>query len=518
MATATRFTSTNGQLFYTLAAFDEADAQDWGYSLLPFNRLATQALVGLGLGNSNRPPDGNQSRIYVAATSATTIFVDYNNDGNPDRSINVAPLAEVDIRDPDNDMTGAFLYTEDGTPFAVVWGQDESARPDFPSIDAGTGIVPLPSLLIQKTFKLTVDADCTGTVTRNDTVQFKLQYFNNTANPIRGVVILDNLPPALTYVPNSTILNGAPLADSSSGTPFGLDEGGYQVGDVARLDTGYLAFSARINDDTQPIVNRADAASQDLPLGSDLVFVFTPVQATPPLLQITTTLVDPADGVVSSGQPITLSLVVTNTGASTLNELPVQQAFDPNLLTFLGAGPNPDITASGVITWSDLTNIVGDLPPGAAAGATIWFSVGQLPAQPHTTVFTATVIEATRSDSVTPLTCGASNLINLSTAPPTATPTTPASATPTPTVPVNTATATPSPPGQSTPAPTTTPSLVSVNVPVPTSAVLPVAFLPDTGSKDVLPSNQPQPWLKLILLGIIGMSLVIYLSRWFDRR
>jgi hypothetical protein len=36
-------------------------------------------------------------------------------------------------------------------PFASVWGQDESANPALPSIDAGTGIVPY-SLLLQKTF------------------------------------------------------------------------------------------------------------------------------------------------------------------------------------------------------------------------------------------------------------------------------------------------------------------------------------------------------------------------------
>ena len=185
-------------------------------------------------------------------------------------------MEEVDITDPnDNNMTGAFLFTQDETAFAAVWGQDESAPDALPSIDGGTGIVPLPSLLLQKTFKVSDDADCTGTVTLGDTVEFKLQYFNNTVNPVRNVTITDALPSAVTYVPNSTILNNMPLADATNGTPFLLDEGGYNVGDMPALETGFLTFKVAINNDTLPIVNQADIRSEDLPLGSDSVIIFT---------------------------------------------------------------------------------------------------------------------------------------------------------------------------------------------------------------------------------------------------
>src|SRR4029453_13041402 len=114
-------------------------------------------------------------------------------------------------------------------------GQDESAPEALPSIDAGGSIVPLPSLLIQKTFQLNEDADCTGTVTVNDTVEFKLQYFNQTVIPIQDIIVSDVLPAAVTYVPNTTLFNGNPLPDNSSSSPFPLDEGGFNTGELPAL-------------------------------------------------------------------------------------------------------------------------------------------------------------------------------------------------------------------------------------------------------------------------------------------
>lgn len=420
-ATGTRFSSTDGDPFYGVAALDADDAQDWGYAVLPFNRLATQTLVGLGIGNNNDPPgpgndgDGFESRVYVTAVDDTTISVDYDNDGTVDADFPVSPLQEVAITDPaDFDMTGAFLFTDDGVPFAAVWGQDESANPALPSIDAGTGIVPLPSLLLQKTFNSGPESDCSGTITRGDTIQFKLQYFNNTVNPIRNVVIADSLPSAVTYQPNTTQLNGALIPDDSSGaTPFLLDEAGYNVGDVERLGTGTLTFDVVINDDNNPIINRADASSQDLPLGSDFVIVVAATQPTPPLLQVSKTLIDPADGFVTNGQTITFGLTITNTSSVVMTALRLQDTFNADHLAFLNANPPPNLPASGVITWDDLTATFGDLAPGAAINTTVSFAVGQLYPTITNTVNTV-VVHAQRDDTPAPLICQTRGSVDIS--------------------------------------------------------------------------------------------------------
>jgi uncharacterized repeat protein (TIGR01451 family) len=412
-ATGIRFRSVGGENFYGIAALDDRDAQDWGYALLPFNRLATQTLVGLGPGNYPFPSGpqnggtGFESPVYVTAATATTLFVDYNNindtDTGPDATFSVGALAEVAIVDPnDFDMTGAFLST-DVTPFIAVWGQDQNASPALPSIDAGTGVVPLPSLLVQKTF---TNTSCADTVTLGDIITFKLQYFNTKIRSIPDVIITDTMPAQVAYITNTTRLNGTLLRDAGTGTPFLLDEGGYNVGAVATLDRGYLTFDALVtNDRTGKIINQAEAVASNLPLGSDQATISITAQPAPPILEVKQTLVSPANGFASVGQVITFSLTITNLSSSIITQIPLQDTFDETLLTLLNSNPPPDLSSSGVFTWTDLTTTFGDLAPGAAFSATITFVVDQTPPSNPNTLNTTTVLKARRSDNAFPLTC-----------------------------------------------------------------------------------------------------------------
>ncbi len=495
-ATGIRFTSTDERHFTALAALDENDLQDWGYALLPSNRLVTQALVGLGLGNVNQPSDADESRIYVTALADTTIFVDYDNDDQTDANFSVASLAEVAITAPNHNMTGAFLFTSDGTPFAIVWGQDESAPVALPSIDAGSSIVPLPSLLIQKTFQINEDADCTGTVTANDTVEFKLQYFNQTIIPIHNIIVSDDLPATVTYVPQTTFLNGNPLPDDSNSSPFPLDEGGYNAGDLLARGQGVLTFQVIINDDTLPIINQAHANSEDLLSGSDSVTIFTPTQAGPPLYQITQSLVDPPDGFVVSGQVITFNVAITNSGSETITNFPIQDNFDAAQLTFQNASPAVDLVTPGQLNWNDLTLTEGDLPPAASANLLISFIVNQLPVTVTEIALQAIGIEGELSDGTILPACSARATVNVKQPEPTPTPTPtlapsktpdrstppPPSTTPTQTPPSST-TPTQTPPSSTTP--TATSAVVNTPVGVGTTTVFPVALLPETGTRDL---------------------------------
>jgi len=118
-----------------------------------FRKLDHPTLVGWAPGNYNNPPDGDESRIYVTAIDATTVVVDYGRRWHARRLLPGSPLAEVPITDPDHDLTGARLYTENSVPFIAVWGQDQNAPPALPSIDVGTDIVPLRAPSIQKVFQ-----------------------------------------------------------------------------------------------------------------------------------------------------------------------------------------------------------------------------------------------------------------------------------------------------------------------------------------------------------------------------
>lgn len=519
--TGTRFRSQDGRPFYVLAALDANSAQDWGYALLPTDNLTTQVLIGLGIGNNNNPPgpgnggNGFESQIYVTATDATTIYVDYDNDGTPDANFDVDPLEEVAITDPnDFDMTGAYLYTEDGTSFAAVWGQDQNATPGIPAIDAGTGITPLRSLALQKTFTLLIDNDCTGSISVGDDVRFRLDYINDSTTLLNTVTVSDTLPAALTYITHTTVQNGLPVADNSGPSPYPLDEGGLNTGNLNGFGAGVLTYDATVNNASTVIINRANANTPSLPLQGDAVTIFIPTGTITPLMQISETLIDPVSGPISAGQVVTFGLTITNTGTTTITTLPLEERFNASHLTFLNAAPAPSITATGVITWSDLTNTFGDFLPNTSISLTISFVVNQLPPAINNTTLAATVRNALRQNSPVPLIC--TGEANLAFAAPTPTPTrtsTPVS--PTPTSPSRTPTPTSSGGGgNSTPRPPTlTPTPIPVAVvPAATATVLPVTFLPETGLWETQPSSL---WLAgwLLLLILPGAGALVFLLR-----
>ncbi len=493
-ATGTRFSSVDGRAFSSLAAFDETDAQDWGHALLPFNRLATQTLVGLGLGNNNQPPNNDQNRIYVTAVEETTLTVIYSNGSR--RDFVISPLEEVDIVDPNNhDMTGAFLYTSNEVPFATVWGQDQDADPALPSIDAGTGIVPLPALLLQKTFAISEDVDCTGSVTVGDSIQFRLHYFNETANSVRNIFLSDTLPETVAYIPNTTLLNGASIPDGGT-TPFPLDEDGFNVGDLGTFGIGNATFEVRINDGAAPIINRADVRSDNLPQSSDSVIIFTPTRVDTPLYQISSAVIDPADSMASAGQIVTFSLVITNTGSETITTFPLHNTFETQYLSLQNTAPPPDAIEPGQLSWNDLTNTFGDLAPSAAMNLTVNLAVlDNLPPDAIETSLRVIGSGGMLSNGVILPTCSDITALNIK----------PAQAPPSLPTSTPTSTVTSEPPDNPTQPPPSTPAgtPVAINIPAPTSTVFPVNLLPETGQRETL-DTAGTAWSWLVFVGIIA--------------
>jgi uncharacterized repeat protein (TIGR01451 family) len=492
--TGVRFTSPDGRPFYGVAALDETDDQDWGYALLPTYDLTTQALIGWAPGNNNNPPDGDESRVYVTAVTTTTIFVDYDKDGTLDASFLAPPLAEVPITDPaDHDMTGALYTAGDGpVPFMAVWGQDQSAPAALPSIDVGTNIAPLPTLAIQKTYTLTVNVDDCGPVNWGDTIRFELRAYNNSINPILNAVVRDELPGTVTYVTGSTTLGGSPIPDDSSGTPFPLDEGGYDIDMIEPLDSLLFTYEVKINEGAKEVKNWAKAVSLDVP-PADPNGAKVRIQEN--ILPIETTLTYPPDGrIEQAGQVITFSQTITNTGVITIIELPLQDTFDEDHFTFRNASPAPAITASGVITWNDLTLVRGDMMPGDAISLLVSFVVDRIPA-----VLTSTLnalIEIPRSSDGVPQQCGAGEaIVYFATPTSTTTPTPTGTSTPTTTETPHTV----------TPTPTETPTRTQTPMPTSTPAVF---ILPETGANH--PSTAPMwPWAALPVLGL----LIVWLAR-----
>jgi hypothetical protein len=78
---------------------------------------------------------------------------------------------------------------------------------------------------------------------------------------------------------------------------------------------------------------------------------------------------------VDVGENVEFLIVITNTGSLTITRLPLRDTYDPVYLAYLDALPLPDVTASGVITWNDLTPALPGavLPPGASTQVWVQF-------------------------------------------------------------------------------------------------------------------------------------------------
>ena len=90
---------------------------------------------------------------------------------------------------------------------------------------------------------------------------------------------------------------------------------------------------------------------------------------------------------VEVGDVVTFTVTVENTGGTPLTEIPLTDTFDPTYLRFLRADVAPDSTASGTLSWTDLTGS-GSLAPGSSLTIRVTF---EALAETSSTTNTATV-------------------------------------------------------------------------------------------------------------------------------
>ena len=169
--TGLRFSSQNSEPFYALVQVDaDGDGRhaDWGFALIPSQQLTSQALVGLGRACTNvtgNACNGNEtSVVWVTPVENAVVFVDYDGDGNFDRSFVVDRLDSLrltDVFENDEDMSGATIAafagrtggTNPGVPsgatinIALAWGQDptlaDSVASQDQEMDLGTLVLPI---------------------------------------------------------------------------------------------------------------------------------------------------------------------------------------------------------------------------------------------------------------------------------------------------------------------------------------------------------------------------------------
>ncbi|MDP1792518.1 MAG: SdrD B-like domain-containing protein, partial [Acidimicrobiales bacterium] len=339
------------------AVGDTSSAWDWGYTLIPTTQLTTQVVLGWAPGNSNVPPSapsGNRDDdpVWFTTLNATTLSVDY--DGDPttgalassdcfgarhDVDLSVAALASTRIHDPnDGDMTGARIYTCDGTAIAGAWGEDpENAPGGNPGFDAGYTVIPTTTMLVSKTATVMYDDNNDGMAGPGDTLTYVIEIADAGSLAFSDVKLADTLPAGITYVPESTVFDDGstvtPLTDdgpnpnSPTFTPFPLDDAGMPLPDIGAGDTVEVRFKASVDASAgasignTACVTAAEASACDTSI--------TPLAQAD--LSLTKTVVTPA---IYVGDNVTFRLTVANAGPDSAAGVVVAE-YMPSDLTYV---------------------------------------------------------------------------------------------------------------------------------------------------------------------------------------
>lgn len=335
-----RFFTTNSVPFYAVGANDTGGAatanatHDWGYSLLPASALTPVAVAGWAPGSDGNPPSGNGSPLWVTPTQPTTLYVNYS--GNPtngpltapngqkyDTSFSLTALQSQTIYNATTkSMSGARLFTVDGTTFTAAWGEDSSkAGAGSPYLDVGTSLIPFPVPVIYKSSVLKVDSNSDSQTNPGDTLEYTIRVSNQGMLELGDVLVLDPLPPTLTYVPHSTLLNGVAVADNlvpPAATVFPLDESGLSLQDIPVGGYSEIKYRTVINQGAGSITNYVATTTGD---GTQTNSTTLPIVSTnAPAPTCSMAFSDSAGNTVTTYAP-NASLYVTIANSS-LNTLP----------------------------------------------------------------------------------------------------------------------------------------------------------------------------------------------------
>jgi hypothetical protein len=83
------------------------------------------------------------------------------------------------------------------------------------------------------------------------------------------------------------------------------------------------------------------------------------------------------DGITpTAGLPLTFTIAITNDGAVTTTAFSLTENYDPTIIQFSSAVPPPDFVdeMTGILTWTDITSPLGDLPAFGTISVTVVFT------------------------------------------------------------------------------------------------------------------------------------------------
>ncbi|MBY3622078.1 DUF11 domain-containing protein [Acinetobacter sp. CUI P1] len=214
----------------------------------------------------------------------------------------------------------------------------------------------------------------TNNATTGDAVSYTLTV-SNTGNYPASLIITDNIPAGTTFVPNSVLINGLPLAqaDPSTGIPAGVIAPGATTAVIFTVDITSLP-------NPQQLVNQGTVAySFTLPdgrtLGGSVLSNTITIPVSSPNLAVVKSTPTTSTTV---GDTITYSVTITNNGIETVNNAVFTDAL-PAGTTFVSGSvlvdgvPRPGGSPSTGVT-------LGSIAPGVTV--TVAFTVNTVSLPP----------------------------------------------------------------------------------------------------------------------------------------
>ena len=268
-------------------------------------------------------------------------------------------------------------------------GAGSGVIPQQPSDDPGTAIVNDPTIDIvgniplfdvQKTVAIVVDGTTAGIVDPGDTLRYTITATNLGEIPITNVVLTDAVPVNTTYVANTVLLNGLPVAQPDAGiSPLivGVDISSSDLtpalpltgaGILSPGETATITFDVVVNAGTPVgtvISNQGFVSNNELPVeptDSDGIDAngdqpTTVTVGSAPLISITKQVLVVGGGTALAGSELEYIVRVTNTGI-----VPVTNVIITDDL---------DLPIAGQMTYVAGSGLINGLPAGVSFAGSI---------------------------------------------------------------------------------------------------------------------------------------------------
>ncbi len=264
-------------VFWGISTIDsEGQIMDWGYSLVPATLLekehymgwapaydATRAEATQALTDqrpfTNSTLDDRSGLFITAARDNTIVYIDEDNDGTPDQTINLDRLESsyvVSSDSPsalnDDDLSQARVYATG--PIAMAYGQnpDYSQSGDEPAMDLGYTVLPTTDKWFELVLDVVKTADPAVVAAGTDDEQTTFTIAVSTYEySVDDVTVTDTLPSNWEYVAGSTRIT---LPDGTEVTGSTADDGN-STGDTTIVWSGSDVFGSYEDmDENQSIV------------------------------------------------------------------------------------------------------------------------------------------------------------------------------------------------------------------------------------------------------------------------